>query len=54
MVSEEFRSQSVLERQTDGRGTKIYEEYTGYQQIKIQDTYIRCNYMINLLAFSGF
>ena len=53
MVSEELCLQSVMERQTDGRRPKIYEKYTGYQQIIIQDTYIRCNYMTNLLAFAG-
>ena len=52
MVSEELCSQSVMERQTDGRRTKIYEKY-GYQQIKIQDAYMRCKYMTNVLAFSG-
>ena len=53
MVSEELCSQSAMERQTDGRKTKIYEKYTGYQPIKIQDTYLRYNYITNVLACPG-
>ena len=53
MVSEELFSQSFMQGQTDGRRTTIYEKYTGYQPFKIQDTYLKYNYITNLLAFSG-